>query len=416
MKLLTKHFLFLTAPLLAVSTAQAASITVDGTACTLANAITAANTDTAIGSCAAGSGEDTITLQQDALLTAPLPAISSTVTIDGTGHKIDGQNDANVGSVLRVASSGVLTLNNATVTGGKSGHDGGGLYNDGGTVTLNSTTVSGNATGDDDGSGGGIYNSGTLTLNDSSISSNWAYYDGGGIDNYNGTVTLNNSTVSDNTARQYGGGIENSSGTLTLNNTTLSGNQATYGGGGGLDNYGGTATLTNTTISNNETEEYYGSGIDMVGGTLTLRSCLVSGNTAGKEVYLESGTLIANSYNVFGHSGETTAEALYGFTPGAKDRTATSDGTTPTALDALLTTPLADNGGPTKTHALPAGSPAIDLDTTCSTGTDQRGANRPSGAGCDAGAFEFDSATTTIDDDGIDDGGKMGAIYNLLLN
>ena len=59
-------------------------------------------------------------------------------------------------------------------------------------------------------------------------------------------------------------------------------------------------------------------------------------------------------------------------------------------LGAILA-PLANNGGPTKTHALPAGSPAIDaippFDPGC-TGTDQRGVARPRGAGCDIGAFE----------------------------
>lgn len=76
----------------------------DGTACTLADAITAANTDTAKGGCPAGSGADTITLQADAVLAAALPAITSAVTIEGGGHKIDGQKNEAVGSVLRAAS------------------------------------------------------------------------------------------------------------------------------------------------------------------------------------------------------------------------------------------------------------------------------------------------------------------------
>jgi hypothetical protein len=52
---------------------------------------------------------------------------------------------------------------------------------------------------------------------------------------------------------------------------------------------------------------------------------------------------------------------------------------------------LADNGGPTQTHALLAGSPAIDAaeDTVCPA-TDQRGVTRPQGAGCDVGSYEFE--------------------------
>ena len=58
--------------------------------------------------------------------------------------------------------------------------------------------------------------------------------------------------------------------------------------------------------------------------------------------------------------------------------------------DALLG-PLADNGGPTLTHALLAGSPAIDIaDAGACPATDQRGVTRPQGAGCDVGAFELE--------------------------
>jgi hypothetical protein len=51
--------------------------------------------------------------------------------------------------------------------------------------------------------------------------------------------------------------------------------------------------------------------------------------------------------------------------------------------------PLADNGGPTRTHALLLGSPAIDAASTpdCPT-TDQRGVLRPQGAACDIGSYE----------------------------
>jgi hypothetical protein len=139
------------------------------------------------------------------------------------------------------------------------------------------------------------------------------------------------------------------------------------------------------------------------GGTVTLRSTIVSGNSAvsiGNELYHESGTITVDSYNLFGHSGKSNAQAFFGFTPGVKDITATSDGTKPTGLDAILN-PLADNGGATQTHALSVCSPAIDLDVTCSAGVtiDQRGVSRPIGAGCDAGSFEF-GATASSDTDG----------------
>ena len=66
--------------------AQAANITVNST-CSLADAITAANTDTATGGCQAGSGDDTITLTGNITLGAELPEIASTITVEGTSSK-----------------------------------------------------------------------------------------------------------------------------------------------------------------------------------------------------------------------------------------------------------------------------------------------------------------------------------------
>ncbi len=103
MKTLMRCLLFLAALLLAASAAQAADITVDGTNCTLADAITAANTDASAGNCPACSGADTITLQADVTLTAYLWQISSTITIEGGGHFISGNNDLRV---LYVANTG----------------------------------------------------------------------------------------------------------------------------------------------------------------------------------------------------------------------------------------------------------------------------------------------------------------------
>ncbi|MBI3799740.1 MAG: hypothetical protein HY268_22555 [Deltaproteobacteria bacterium] len=99
-----------------------------------------------------------------------------------------------------------------------------------------------------------------------------------------------------------------------------------------------------------------------------------------------------------GHSGLTTAQAFSDFTPGATDITATADGTTPTALSALLQTTLAKNGGRTKTHNLVPGSPAIDAspaDGDCQP-TDQRGVPRPLGVACDIGAVEFFPSTLIL--------------------
>ena len=187
-----------------------------------------------------------------------------------------------------------------------------------------------------------VINFGTLTVTNSTFSDNRTDH---GVVNF-GTLTVTNSTFSDNRANQFGGGIYNAErGTLTVTNSTFSGNSATYGGGG-IDNRG-TLTLTNSTIALNTAP----TGPD-ISGTVSTASHNLIGKTAGSS----------------------------GVTHGVNGNIVTSD---------PKLGPLADNGGPTKTMALLAGSPAIDaaLRSSCPA-RDQRGVTRPQGNGCDIGAFE----------------------------
>ena len=377
---------------------HAAGITVDGTNCTLAEAITSANNDNAAGNgCVDGSGDDTITLQANVDLTAELDPIQSTITIEGSGFTIQRTGGSNFR--IFTIDGGNLTVNHATISGGNlSGDHGAGISVSDGTLTLNNSTVSGNST---DESGGGIYTSGNgvATLNNSTVSGNSAVVRGGGFLNQ-GTLTLNNSTISGNSAVYEAGGIGTQSGTVTLNNTTVTDNECTYG---------------------NAPYGYcFGGGIYAYSTSLTLAHTLISGNTstgAGSELYASASTITANNHNLFGHNGETYAQAFYGFTPGASDIVAASNPSpggathTATALGNILNTTLTDNGGPTLTHALVSGSPAINavpdstprgrsaLAATCtpSTSYDQRGvfrANGPATTGnaCDIGSFEFNQA------------------------
>ncbi|MGH8532075.1 MAG: choice-of-anchor Q domain-containing protein, partial [Gammaproteobacteria bacterium] len=305
-----------------------------------------------------------------------LPVIRSTITLRGRNSTIQRESDAPRFRILAVASSGDLTLHSTTVSGGRSGYYyGGGVYNTG-TLTLTNSTVSGN-----DG-GGGVFNSGTLTLTHSTVSGNSGY--GGGVFN-SGTLTLANSTVSGNRS-EFDSGIHNS-GTLTLINSTVSGNRS-YAcghcdGTGGIDNRG-TLTLTNSTVSGNSGT--YGGGVYNDGGTLTLARTLISGNRecyfgcSPSEVENFGGTIVANNHNLFGQGGDA---GVVGFSPGPTD-------IVPNAPLGAIRKPLADNGGPTRTHALPAGSPAIGQSPANSgcRPTDQRGVTRPQGAACDIGAFE----------------------------
>lgn len=482
----------------------------NGVGCLLIDAINAANTDAASGTCPAGNGADTITLLQDVTLSDVdnadyantgangLPQISSAITIEGGGHTISRTASAPAFRFFFVPDGGVLTLNNLTLSNGDVTPDnrkGGALYNDyGGTATVNNSTlngnrgfggaiynignltvnhstVSGNSAG---GNGGGIENWGTLTVNDSMISSNSAGSFGGGIYNsgpltvtnstvsnnsagggggfYNrrtlsianstvsgnhsgngggglsnneggtvivnnstfsansasgpagngsglfnnsGTVTVNSSTFSANTAGNGGGGIANYS-TMTVNNSTFSANVAT-GYGGGLFN-AGTLTLNNSTFSGNNASGP-GGGIRNNNGTLTLNRTLIAGNSTpvGPEIYIDGGTVNADSYNLIGYGGDTRS---VGFTPGATDIIPGG------VLTTVLTTTLADNGGSstgsgaaTWTHALVPGSLAVDAAGDSGLATDQRGVTRPQGAADDIGAFELavvPPATITI--------------------
>ncbi|MFH0343661.1 MAG: choice-of-anchor Q domain-containing protein [Chromatiales bacterium] len=426
--------------------ALAATINVDGTACTLIDAITSANTDAVAGGCPPGNGADTIVLPAGStqLLTAVdnitlgptgLPVITSTVTLRGRNSTIRRESSAPDFRILAVDSSGDLTLHNTTVSGGYSDrgllYSGGGVYNSGiltltnstvsgnyvysggggvlnsGTLTLTNSTVSGNSIINHGSGSGGVFNSGTLTLTNSTVSGNRITglgFGGGGVSN-TGTLTLTNSTVSGNSANYGGGGVDNS-GTATLTNSTVSGNfdgggmhnsgmltltnstvSGNFGGSGGVSN-SGTATLTNSTVSGNYVA-YYGGGV-YNSGTLVLTRALISGNHSAlvpeaSEVYTNmtrppEAIIVANNHNLFGHDGDA---GVTGFSPGPTD-------IVPNVPFGAILKPLADNGGPTKTHALPVGSPAIGkspANSGCKP-TDQRGVTRPQGAACDIGAFE----------------------------
>jgi Ca2+-binding RTX toxin-like protein len=192
---------------------------------------------------------------------------------------------------------------------------------------------------------------------------------------------------------------------LTLINSTLSGNSAGFEGGGvanrGYFSGASTMTLTNSTLSVNSANIGGGVTNRALGGgaSVILTRNLISGNTApsgGAEVRGSSGTITAANSNLFGHSGLTNAQAFFGFIPGVSDLTATSDGTTPTALAAILKPTLANNGGLTQTHNLVSGSPARNAspdDADCQP-ADQRGVPRPQGPQCDIGAVEVPVAPT----------------------
>src|ERR1700686_1396515 len=188
--------------------------------CTLREAITAANSNTAsgitAGECAAGSssGSDTIDLTGvtgTISLTVALPDITSDMTINGPGANLLTVQRSTAGGtpnfrIFTVPSNRVVTISDLTMSNGNIAS---------GLAPLNS--------------GGAVANSGTLTLTNSTLSGNTAINGGGAIFN-NGTFTLANSTVTGNSANTRGGGIYNL-GIFSAVNSTISGNQTAGEGG-----------------------------------------------------------------------------------------------------------------------------------------------------------------------------------------
>ena len=188
------------------------------------------------------------------------------------------------------------------------------------------------------------------------------------------TASLNHLTITNGHANS-GGGIYND-GTLTVQNSTFSANSTTsdFGHGGGIYN-DGTLTVQNSTFSSNSAS-YDGGGI-FNDETLNLSNTILADSPSSGDC-VNPGSIPIHDHNLI------------------------QDGTCSPALSGNpLLGSLANNGGPTQTMALLAGSPAIDAGngTTCLT-TDQRGVLRPQGAVCDIGAFELVDAgapDTSID-------------------
>ncbi len=263
------------------------------------------------------------------------------------------------------------------------------------------------------GGGGGVCNSGgTLRLSDSLISGNCACLlgPGGGVYNRGGFAILERLVISSNHGDTTGGGGIANHGSMIVRDSVITAN-TTGGqalGAGGIRNSGAGAFLTviNSTISDNRNDGSVGGGISTKeeGATTTLINSTVTGNrasfSAGGGISTREGatTNLINTI-VAGNDNLDCQQGLVSVPPVSGGHNLDSDGSCGlsgpgdlSGVDPLLGE-LADNGGPTLTHALLAGSPAIDAgdDAECPV-ADQRGAPRPSGGGCDIGAYEAGAA------------------------
>ncbi|MBK7176023.1 MAG: hypothetical protein KA362_07045 [Chloroflexi bacterium] len=285
------------------------------------------------------------------------------------------QGQAAFGGAIQVAAGGYLTLTNSYLSHNTATSVGGGLYNNGGTAVLSNVTLDNNVAN----YGGGIYNNGPLTLTDVTLVDNTVTSAGGGLYNNQG-ATLSNVTLATNIAADGGAILNSATATLAISNGTLSGNQANFGGG--LFN-NGVATLINATIFGNQTIGGGGGIIHDSGGVpqLTLINVILAQNTS---------PAAANDQCLFYKAPDSFIHSLWS---GVSCGTAAIDGNQPNTNALLAPLGFTGTGLPTEltmTHALLPGSPAEDMGT-CADGaspTDQRGVDRPQGAGCDVGAVE----------------------------
>jgi hypothetical protein len=305
--------------------------------------------------------------------------------VDAPGLALDG---GGVDRILIVDPGVTATFANITMQNGYGFQLAGGVLNNG-DLTLDHVAVTSNVmttpAGDFWQGGAGIYNGefSTLNLVDSSVVNNNSGHDGGGVYAFfNTQVTIERSTISGNIAANVGGGLR-LLGNGNITNSTLSGNQSVAWHGSAFFLTDGEVNMTNTTVANNLAPSG-GPAAVFVGtfgpgsATLNLANTIIADNLT-EGCFLAPFGAGAVAINSAGSNLFTDGTCF----PVAGDLVGVSSG-----LDVL-----ADNGGPTQTHALLPGSPALDAaDSAVCPATDQRGVARPQGPGCDIGSFELEGA------------------------
>ena len=229
--------------------------------------------------------------------------------------------------------------------------------------------------------GGAIFNTAQLTLNDCVIRNSFADAGGGIWNEAGGTLNLYGCTLTGNSNPDEGeGGAINNRGTLSAVNCTFSGNNSFRGG---AINDSGDLTMINCTFTNNAAR-LRGGALEVSPGAVAANT-IFAGNTAPAAPDIQ-GTFTSEGHNFIGKSDGST-----GFTHGVNDDIV---GTIASPRDPLLG-PLQNNGGPTNTHALLAGSPAVDAgDDSRAPRVDQRTFSRVAVA--DIGAYELGGLPTGL--------------------
>jgi hypothetical protein len=287
-------------------------------------------------------------------LTSGQLLVDKSVTINGAGADVLAVDGNMASRVFQIALGQTVTISGFTIRNGHApGADGGGILNDA-TLTITNCTVSGNTAGH----GGGTFNAGTLTIVNCTVSGNTA--------------------ASGNPAAEGAGTYNAEASTLMITNSTFSGNTAANYGGACF-NFG-TLQIANSTLSDNSSVLFAGGVLNL--GTFQIGNTILNRGDSGVNI-TNFGTVTSLGYNL---SSDDAGGILTG--PGDQINT-----------DPLLG-PLEDNGGPTSTHELLPGSPAINAGNPSFTPPpffDQRGSgfDRVVNSRIDIGSFEVQEPTLT---------------------
>jgi hypothetical protein len=393
----------------------------------------------------AGPGSTELNVHNDGSAAFRIFNVSGTptVTISGltmSNGLVTGTFET-VGGGGGVQNTGALTLADVTMTGNAAVDNGTGAHAAGGAISntgqlhisdsmIMSSVLGATATGTStvprtawaDAEGSAIMNTGTLTIDRTAIHNNSGqatsvvHSQAGGAISGGGATTITASSIYGNgteatstgtgaNSLTFGGAVDQNNlstianGNLTLDRVTVTGNSliSTPGpGGGAVDRgagialyNGGQANITSSTIAQNGGESGSGGG----GGNIILNSAvdpnvqntIIANPTSGGNCIRENG-----AFNSLGHNISSDGIPIPGANCNFDD--ATDQINTDPGLE-----PLADNGGPTETMALPSTSPAVDQGTAAGDTVDQRGYVRPrlitaitpSDDGSDVGAFEL---------------------------
>jgi hypothetical protein len=370
--------------------------------------------------------------------------VQTDIEIRGAGSRktvVDGLKKSRVFFVNPPAD---LLLAKLAVTGGKAPY-GGAIMSAGG-VTIDQVLLEKNKAKRQSGRsfGAAIYSQdGNVSVIRSKVSHNTASSGddlviGGAIEvggTSNSNLTIDRSEISDNTAKGAGGygaaiaftpSVASSSAELSISQSTIAGNRALGDADvslGGVMYYEPSAngpgtsvnmTIENSTLANNlarsSASDAYAGGMFLAahassGGAAVehIMNSTIAGNEAdgaltsvggglymgGAGVPVVTNTIVANNMADPGTEG---CSEVVSSADGNLERGTTCGFTN--SNDISPANPklgkLKDNGGTTRTMALPENSPAVDqgISGTCAA-TDQRGVDRPQGTFCDIGAFEL---------------------------